>query len=160
MAVEVIDLGDVAGMVCDVVRPLAQRNGIEFTCAIAPDVPLVRADFEKVRHVVENLCGNAMKFTSAGGSVRLGIECAPEGNEVLIHVADTGIGIAERDQRRIFERFVQADSSVSRQYSGTGLGLALAKEYVEMHGGSIDVESELGRGSVFTVRLPIRAKEA
>lgn len=160
MTVEVIDLGDMAGMVCDVVRPLAQRNGIEFTCTIAPDVPLVRADFEKVRHVVENLCGNAMKFTPAGGSARLDIECAPEGDEVLIHVTDTGIGIAERDQRRIFERFVQADSSVSRQYSGTGLGLALAKEYVEMHGGSIGVESELGRGSVFTVRLPIRAKEA
>ncbi|MEC4184544.1 DUF3365 domain-containing protein [Adlercreutzia sp. R21] len=160
MAVEVTDLGDVAGIVADVVRPLAQRNGIAFICEIEPDVPLVRADFEKIRHVVENLCGNAMKFTPAGGTVRLSIECAPEESAVLIHVADTGIGIAEQDQERIFERFVQVDSSVSRKYSGTGLGLALAREYVDMHGGKIEVESELGRGSVFTVTLPVRAKEA
>ena len=72
---------------------------------------------------------------------------------------DTGIGIAPADQQRIFERFVQADSSVSRKYSGTGLGLALAREYVEMHGGTIAVESELGQGSTFTVHLPVTGEE-
>lgn len=159
MTVEVIDLGDVCGMVCDVVRPLAQRNAIDFVCDIEPDVPLIRADFEKVRHVVENLCGNAMKFTSEGGKVRLFVDYAPDTEEVLIHVEDNGIGIAEKDHERIFERFVQVDSSVSRKYSGTGLGLALAKEYVEMHGGNIGVKSELGRGSVFTVTLPVNGKE-
>lgn len=159
LTVEVIDLGDVCGMVCDVVRPLAQRNAIDFTCDIEPDVPLVRADFEKVRHVVENLCGNAMKFTPEGGRVRLFVEYAAASDAVLIHVEDDGVGVAKEDQVRIFERFVQADSSVSRKYSGTGLGLALAKEYVEMHGGAIGVESELGRGSVFTVSLPVNGKE-
>lgn len=69
-------------------------------------------------------------------------------------MSDTGIGIAQKDQQRIFERFVQVDSSVSRRYNGTGLGLALAKEYTEMHGGTISVESELGSGSTFIVRLP------
>lgn len=155
---EVVDLGDVAGMVADVVRSLAERNGIAFTCEVAPDVPLVRADFEKIRHAVENLCGNAMKFTPEGGSVRLHIAPAPGGDAVLISVTDTGIGIAPADRERIFERFVQVDSSVSRQYSGTGLGLALAREYVEMHGGTIEVESELGCGSTFTVRLPLAGK--
>ncbi len=156
---EIVDLGDVAGMVSDVVRSLAERNGVAFTCEVEPDVPLLRADFEKIRHVVENLCGNALKFTPAGGRVRLHIAGAPEGDGVLISVEDTGIGIAPADRQRIFERFVQADSSVSRKYSGTGLGLALAREYVEMHGGTIAVESELGRGSIFTVRLPVTGEE-
>lgn len=156
---EIVDLGDVAGMVSDVVRSLAERNGVAFTCEVEPDVPLLRADFEKIRHVVENLCGNALKFTPAGGRVRLHIAGTPAGDEVLISVEDTGIGIAPADRQRIFERFVQADSSVSRKYSGTGLGLALAREYVEMHGGAIAVESELGRGSIFTVRLPVTGEE-
>lgn len=159
MSVEVVDLGDVAGMVLDVVAPLAARNRIAFTCEIDPNVPLVRADFEKLRHVVENLCGNAMKFTPEGGRVTLSMNFDADSNVVLIHVADTGIGIAPEDQQRIFERFVQADSSVSRKYSGTGLGLALAKEYVEMHGGTIEVESTLGEGSVFTVHLPVEREE-
>lgn len=156
---EVVDLGDVAGMVSDVMRSLSERNGVAFTCEVEPDVPLLRADFEKMRHVVENLCGNALKFTPVGGRVRLHIAGTAEGDEVLISVEDTGIGIAPVDQQRIFERFVQADSSVSRKYSGTGLGLALAREYVEMHGGTIVVESELGQGSTFTVRLPVTGEE-
>ncbi len=156
---EVVDLGDVAGMVSDVVRSLAERNGVAFTCEVEPDVPLLRADFEKIRHVMENLCGNALKFTPAGGRARLHIAGTPAGDEVLISVEDTGIGIAPADRQRIFERFVQADSSVSRKYSGTGLGLALAREYVEMHGGTIAVESELGQGSTFTVRLPVTGEE-
>ena len=156
---EIVDLGDVAGMVSDVVRSLAERNGVAFTCEVEPDVPLLRADFEKIRHVMENLCGNALKFTPAGGRARLHIAGTPAGDEVLISVEDTGIGIAPADRQRIFERFVQADSSVSRKYSGTGLGLALAREYVEMHGGTIAVESELGQGSTFTVRLPVTGEE-
>ena len=113
------------------------------------------ADFEKLRHVLENLCGNAVKFTPEGGDVRLSISWHPECGQVWLRVADTGIGIAKKDQRRIFDRFVQADSSASRRYNGTGLGLSLAKEYAEMHGGTISVESELGHGSVFTVRIPV-----
>lgn len=154
---EVIDLGDVIGLVQSVVAPLARRNKISFTCRIDPDVPLLTGDFEKIRHVVENLCGNAMKFTPEGGSVTLSARYCSDSNEVVICVADTGIGIAEEDQVRIFERFVQVDSSASRKFNGTGLGLALAKEYSEMHGGSISVESKPGRGSSFIVRLPVKA---
>lgn len=156
MNVETVDLGDIAGLVQSVVQPLAKQNGIEFTCEIDADVPLVEADFEKLRHVLENLAGNAVKFTPEDGSVRLAISYHPECGEVWLRVADTGIGIAKKDQQRVFERFVQADSSASRKYSGTGLGLALAKEYTEMHNGSISVESVLGKGSVFTVRIPAK----
>lgn len=155
MSIETVDLGDVVAMVQSVVRPLADRESIAFTCTIDPDVPLVEADFEKLRHVLENLCGNAVKFTHEEGSVDLHIGHHPECDQVWIEVADTGIGIAEKDQERIFERFVQADSSASRRYNGTGLGLALAKEYVEMHEGTISVESALGEGSVFVVRIPV-----
>lgn len=152
MNMEVVDLGDVCGMAQSVVEPLAARNGVAFSCDIQPDVPLIRADFEKVRHVVENLCGNAVKFTPGGGWVRLHVR--RDGGDVVLQVSDSGIGIDPKDQQRIFDRFVQADSSVSRKYNGTGLGLALAKEYIEMHGGSITVDSALGEGSTFTVRLP------
>ena len=154
LACEPVELGDVVGMVESVMHSIAEHNGIGFSCSIDSDVPLIEADFEKLRHVLENLVGNAMKFTPAGGSVRVLVSWHPECEQVWVRVVDTGIGVAKADQARIFERFVQADSSVSRKYSGTGLGLALAKEYVEMHGGSISLESELGEGSTFTVRLP------
>lgn len=155
MNIEIIDLGDIAGMVETVVQPLADKSGVAFACDIDPDVPLIEADFEKVRHVLENLCGNAVKFTPEGGSVTLRMVHHPECGEVWIKVSDTGIGIAKADRQRIFERFVQADSSPSRKYNGTGLGLSLAKEYTEMHGGALSVESEPGMGSTFTVRIPV-----
>ena len=155
VSVETVDLGDIVGMVQAVVQPLAKRSGIAFTCEVEPDVPLVRGDFEKLRHVLENLTGNAMKFTPEGGWVELRGTYHPECGQVWLQVSDNGIGIAKGDQQKIFERFVQADSSTSRRYSGTGLGLALAKEYTELHGGTLSVESEIGQGSVFTVRIPV-----
>lgn len=158
-AVETVDLGDIVGMVQSVVQPLAERNNIAFSCVVDPDVPLVRGDFEKLRHVLENLTGNAIKFTQEGGWVELHIAYHPECHQVWMQVADNGIGIAKKDQQKIFERFVQADSSTSRRYSGTGLGLALAKEYTEMHRGTLSVESDLGAGSVFTVRIPVEGTE-
>lgn len=154
MAVELVDIGDLVGMVQGMVQPLADHNGVDFTIEVAPDVPLVSIDFDKMRHVVENLCGNAVKFTPRGGRVTLGVSWDAAADEVQIRVSDTGIGIAPADQQRIFEKFVQVDAGASRHYNGTGLGLALAREYTEMHGGSIVVESELGCGSVFIVRFP------
>ncbi len=159
LACEPVEIGDVVGMVASIMRPLAQQNGIELSCSIDPDVPLIEADFEKLRHVLENLVGNAVKFTPAEGSISVSVVYHPECEQVWIAVADTGIGVARADQARIFERFVQADSSVSRKYSGTGLGLSLAKEYVEMHGGSISLESEPGAGSTFTVHVPVKVQQ-
>jgi signal transduction histidine kinase len=118
--------------------------------------------------VLFNLVSNAVKFTPEGGKVVLSVVRGPlardedlDGSErpsaqhgVRIRVADSGIGIAPEQQVRIFEPFFQVDSSSTREYGGTGLGLTLVKSYVEAHGGRVWVESELGRGSAFTVTLP------
>lgn len=154
MAIELVDVGDLVGMVQSIVQPLADHGGIDFVVDVAPDVPLVSIDFDKMRHVVENLCGNAVKFTPRGGRVTLKITWDASADMIQIKVQDTGIGIAPADQNRIFEKFVQVDSGTSRRYNGTGLGLALAREYTEMHGGTITVESELGEGSTFIVCIP------
>lgn len=157
---EVVDVGDVVGMVRATVGPLAAKEHLTLTSEVAPDVPLVRADFDKLVHVLQNLCGNAVKFTPDGGSVHLEASFHPAAgsagaDEVWLTVTDTGIGIAPADQKRIFEKFVQVDSSSTRRYNGTGLGLAIVREYAEMHGGTVSVESEAGQGAAFTVRIPV-----
>ena len=151
---EVVDIGDVVSIVKATVGPLAAKENLTFSSSVAPDVPLVNADFDKLVHVLQNLCGNAVKFTPDGGSVRVDATYDEATRQVRLVVADTGIGIAPSDQERIFEKFAQVDSSSTRRYNGTGLGLAIVREYVEMHGGSIQVESALGKGAIFTVRLP------
>lgn len=167
LSLEVVDIGDVVGMVRATVGPLAAKEHLAFTAEVAPDVPLVRADFDKLVHVLQNLCGNAVKFTPDGGEVRLEATYHPTSRngsaendgdasgEVWLAVTDTGIGIAPEDQKRIFEKFAQVDSSSTRRYNGTGLGLAIVREYVELHGGAVSVESAPGRGSTFTVRIPV-----
>ena len=167
LSLEVVDIGDVVGMVRATVGPLAAKEHLAFTAEVAPDVPLVRADFDKLVHVLQNLCGNAVKFTPDGGEVRLEAtyhltsrngSAENDGDatgEVWLAVTDTGIGIAPEDQKRIFEKFAQVDSSSTRRYNGTGLGLAIVREYVELHGGAVNVESAPGRGSTFTVRIPV-----
>lgn len=153
---EIVDVGDLVGIVRSTVGPLATKENLTLTCEIASDVPLIQGDFDKLMHVLQNLCGNAIKFTPDGGCVRLEVTYHSDDGEVWFQVSDTGIGIAPADHTRIFERFAQVDSSSTRRYNGTGLGLALVKEYVEMHAGSVSVESEVGQGSVFTVRIPVK----
>lgn len=151
---EVVDMGDVVSMVRATVGPLAAKENLTFSSSVAPDVPLVNADFDKLVHVLQNLCGNAVKFTPDGGSVRVDAAYDEAARQVLLVVADTGIGIAPSEHERIFEKFAQVDSSSTRRYNGMGLGLAIVREYVEMHGGSVQVESALGEGATFIVRLP------
>jgi CheY-like chemotaxis protein len=117
------------------------------------DVPslAVRADPLRFRQILDNLLSNAIKFTPEGGQISMTVE--RDGDEVAITVADTGIGIASEDQGRVFEEFQQLGDAVQRK-AGTGLGLALTRRLVEAHGGSIALDSEVGRGSRFTVRLP------
>ncbi|MGZ3305585.1 MAG: ATP-binding protein, partial [Asticcacaulis sp.] len=113
----------------------------------------------RLRQIIVNLCSNAIKFTTEGG-VHISITCHPDSREdheiVCIAVKDTGIGIAADKIGAIFDKFVQADSSINRRYGGTGLGLAITKTLVEIMGGSITVESEPGLGSTFTVCVPLR----
>lgn len=149
-----MDLGDIVRAVTKVMMPLANGCKVQLESSVAPDVPLVLGDFEKTQRICENLVGNAVKFTPDGGHVGLRIERDEASGDVLLRVSDDGIGIARADQERIFERFVQIDSASTRKYAGSGLGLALVKGYVEVQGYEVAVESELGQGSAFTVRIP------
>ncbi len=134
------------------VREPAMKRGVQLSLELAPDVDLVDGDERRLRQVVFNLLSNAVKFTPEGGSIVVA-SCRVNG-EVLVSVSDTGPGIAREDQERIFEEFQQTDVGVE-QREGTGLGLALSKRLVELHGGRIWVESEPGRGSRFVFTLPI-----
>lgn len=151
---ELVDVGDVVGMLQATAEPLARQKGLVMEYRIGEDVPLFMADAEKVRRVVENLVSNAVKFTPEGGLISISIRHDESRRRIVFAVSDSGIGIPQEDQAAVFERFVQVDSSSSRSYGGSGLGLALVKELVEMHGGSVSLESVPGRGSTFTVEIP------
>ncbi len=148
-----VDLNVLARDLAAAAEPLAEQRGIQLRLKLDQRLPPIGADIEKIETVLRNLLSNALKFTPAGGAVE--IETALSESCVTAAVTDTGIGIAEADYGRVFERFVQIDSSSSRQYSGTGLGLALVKEFVELHGGEIHVDSEIGLGSRFWFTLPL-----
>jgi signal transduction histidine kinase len=148
-----VDVNALARELALAAEPLAEQRGIRLGLKLDHQLPVIAADAEKIETVLRNLVSNALKFTPAGGVVE--IETKLSDNCVTTSVTDTGIGIAEADYSRVFERFVQIDSSTSRQYSGTGLGLALVKEFVELHGGEIHVESEVGLGSRFWFTLPL-----
>ena len=134
------------------VREPAAEGGVRLSLEPAPDVDIVEGDERRVRQVVFNLLSNAVKFTPTGGSVVVATERV--GEEVQVSVTDTGPGIAPEDQERIFEEFQQTDVGVTER-EGTGLGLALSRRLVELHGGRIWVESEPGRGSRFVFTLPL-----
>jgi two-component system, NtrC family, sensor kinase len=136
-----------------VIQPLAQKKGLEIVIDVAPEIERVWLDPGKMRQVLYNLMSNAVKFTEKG-TIRVEARLAEPGWMELA-VADTGIGIAAEDQPRIFREFEQVDGSYTRRYEGTGLGLALTKKFVEMQGGTIRVDSEVGRGSRFVALLPI-----
>jgi PAS domain S-box-containing protein len=119
-----------------------------------------RVDPGKLRQLVAQLLANALKFTPQGGRVTLRAARPAGGRSLEIAVEDTGIGIAPADREKLFKPFVQLDAALSRRYGGTGLGLALVRRIAELHGGEVSVQSEPGKGSVFTVRLPVEGHEA
>jgi signal transduction histidine kinase len=136
------------------VRERAMKDNVEVTLATNPDLDLVTGDERRIRQVIFNLLSNAVKFTPAGGTVD--VRAAQVDGEVRVSVADTGPGIARQDHERIFEEFQQTEAGVG-QREGTGLGLALSKRLVELHGGRIWVDSDLGKGSTFVFTLPARS---
>jgi signal transduction histidine kinase len=133
------------------VKERAMQNGVGVTLDARRSAGTVEADERRISQVVFNLLSNAVKFTPQGGSVV--VSTSRVNGEVRVSVADTGPGIAAEDQARIFEEFQQTDVG-ARQPEGTGLGLALSKRLIELHGGRIWVDSELGSGSMFTFALP------
>jgi PAS domain S-box-containing protein len=150
-----VELGQLIDDVRATVEPLARTKSIALNIVLAPELRLV-ADPAKVRQMLLNLVSNAIKFTPSGGRIairRRRIESAVE-----ISVTDTGIGIAEKDLGRLFTEFQQLDAGRGQRQEGTGLGLALTKRMAELHGGQVTVESEPGKGSTFTLRLPVQPK--
>ncbi|QRM35377.1 ATP-binding protein [Microvirga sp. VF16] len=140
--------------VASVAQPLAQTKGLDLKVDIAGDLPLGRGDERRLTQALLNLVGNAIKFTDAGSVT---IAATAVGDLLELAVTDTGPGIAPTDQERIFDAFQQVDNSSTRQKGGTGLGLAISRRIVEMHGGTISVESTLGQGSTFRIRIPLQA---
>jgi signal transduction histidine kinase/CheY-like chemotaxis protein len=151
---EPFDVEELIGQTLATVEPLAQRKEIVLNASAAGAGQII-ADPGRVKQVLLNLLSNAIKFTPEGG--RVGVEASRVPDGVQLTVIDTGIGIAPEDQERVFAEFQQVDGSASRQHEGTGLGLALTRRFVEMHGGRIWLESVLGEGSKFHVLLPVGA---
>jgi two-component system sensor histidine kinase ChiS len=162
-----VDIHSVAEIVCSLLKPLiAQKKDLQLRNLIPRDAPAVAADENRLQQILYNLLGNAIKFTDRGyievsasvqyPTLRPEYTAAPSaGKHLVIRVEDTGIGIAADKMPHIFESFEQADGSIARQYGGTGLGLAVTRQLVELHGGQIVVESTPGQGSVFTFSLPL-----
>jgi len=138
------------------VRERALRRGIDLRHAVDDRLGAIRADERKVKQVLLNLLSNAIKFTPEGGRVE--VRAAAAGDAVEVSVTDTGVGIAPEDQAAVFEEFRQVGAA-EKKAEGTGLGLALSRKFVELHGGRIWVESEPGRGSTFTFALPVTPPE-
>jgi signal transduction histidine kinase len=156
------DLGLLLDNSLTLVRERAQRHGLTVALEVGEGLEEWVADARKVKQVVVNLLSNAVKFTPTGGSVtlraqRVGGDVRPQ---VQISVADTGVGIAAEEQALVFEEFRQASGDYLRKTEGTGLGLTLARRFVELHGGTIRVDSRPGAGSTFTVTLPLQVLEA
>ena len=132
----------------------SRAEGARLSLSVSADrAVLVRGSVRDIGLLIQNLIQNAIQYTRAGGRVDLLV--SSDGRDGVLEVRDTGIGIPSRDRERIFERFYRVDRARSRETGGTGLGLSIVRHVVENHGGTIAVESELGRGSTFTVRLPL-----
>jgi signal transduction histidine kinase/CheY-like chemotaxis protein len=149
---ETFEVGPVVDEAMALLRIEAGRKQIDLTAHVADPRAIMRADRNKVKQILSNLLSNAVKFTPPMG--RVGLSTAAAGDRLEIEVLDNGIGIREEDQEWIFEPFTQVDGSLSRQYQGTGLGLALVRRFVEMHGGHVRLLSRPGAGSRFSVSLP------
>lgn len=148
-------VGEVIDAVHDMNRSLIRKKEIEFVTACAEDLPSAEADRDKVIHVLGNLVGNAIEFTPEQGRIEVrASRLSYKPSWICVEVEDTGIGIDEENHEMIFREFAQVDSSRSRLHHGTGLGLAIARNFIELHGGEIGVESEVGKGSRFYFTLP------
>jgi len=144
---------DVVETVRTSLQSLALEKGLEFVAAAGDNIPVALGDPKRITQCLMNLVGNALKFTKHG---RVAVWVEQQGENLLFRVSDTGIGIPKEELENIFGEFQQVDTAITREFTGTGLGLNITKKFVEMHGGRIWVESELGQGSTFFFTLPLR----
>jgi signal transduction histidine kinase len=156
-----VDLDEVVSVALSTIAPHARRKRLALHCTVPPGLPLVLGDRDKIRQVLLNLLGNAVKFTPEGGKIEVSAEVGPlkrdggEGRGVRVWVRDSGIGVPPEHHKRVFDPFFQVDNSSTREYGGTGLGLSIVKRLVEAHGGQVWVDSEPQKGSTFSFTIPL-----
>lgn len=151
---EEVEIKKAVNEIVTITDSLAARKNINVNVNIPDGIPAIRADKSKLKQILYNILGNAIKFTDDNGHVSIRVSYSAE--SVIVSITDTGIGISPEDKKKLFKPFSQIDASISRRYEGTGLGLALVKELIELHGGMIWVESEAGKGSTFSFKLPVK----
>ena len=148
---------DIAQTVRSTLEPLAADKKLAFKVEVAPQLPPGHGDGRRLTQVLINLVGNAIKFTDAG---EVAIKAEANNGSFYVSVRDTGPGISAADQAKLFQEFQQADNAITKKKGGTGLGLAISKRIIEMHGGKIWVESQVGKGSTFSFTTPCRCRAA
>jgi signal transduction histidine kinase/uncharacterized protein (DUF302 family) len=158
LRLEELSVSEVLQEVTGILEPMARQQGLRLNVDGAESAPRIKADRAKFKQVLYNLLSNAVKFTPPPGSITLSVQDAAE--QLTVAVKDTGIGIKAQDLPKLFREFEQLDGSYTRRYQGTGLGLALCRRFVEMHGGRIWAESEFGKGSTFTFTIPHAPRSA
>ena len=154
---EQFSIHDICEGLLNMFRPLAEKKNIDVRSQMAPDIPLMWQDVGKFQQILQNLISNAIKFTPEGGRVLVQAEVV--GMEMVMTITDTGVGIAPEEQELVFEKFRQSGNPLTRKHAGTGLGLSIVRELTKLLGGEVTLQSELGRGSTFTVRLPLHLSE-
>jgi signal transduction histidine kinase/uncharacterized protein (DUF302 family) len=155
---EELQVGDVVQEVTSILEPMARQQGLQLAVLGVTDAGVIKADRSKFKQVLYNLLSNAIKFTPAPGHIALTVKDSAD--QLTVSVRDTGIGIKSEDLPKLFREFEQIDGSYTRRYQGTGLGLALCRRFVQMHGGRIWAESQFGKGSTFTFTIPRELRTA
>ncbi|TGE31497.1 ATP-binding protein [Desulfosporosinus sp. Sb-LF] len=151
------EFSEITTILVNIFRPLIQNNNLHLSINVPSDLPAIEADKNKIKQALMNLLSNAIKFTSSGGSIHLQVLYNKDKETIQVSISDTGRGIEASKLDKVFEKFFQVDSGTNREFGGLGLGLAVAKQMIELHSGTIWVESVLGQGSTFHFTLPILA---
>ena len=150
---ENFSIHDICESLLNMFRPMAEKKNIDLRGQIDPAIAAMRQDVTKLQQILQNLLSNAIKFTPEGG--RVSLKATQEGSRVVLTVSDTGVGIAPEEQSLVFEKFRQSGNPLTREHAGTGLGLSIVRELAKLLGGEVSLQSDLGRGSTFTVHLPL-----
>jgi signal transduction histidine kinase len=152
LATEKFDLRSEVEEACETYRTMIETKELSLDVSLPEEAVMIEADRDKLRVILDNLISNSVKFTPAGG--RIEVRASLQGEDAQLEVSDTGEGIPLKDRERIFDRFYQVQDHMTRRHGGMGLGLSIVKGLTEMHGGRVWVESDVGEGSRFIVRLP------
>jgi signal transduction histidine kinase len=152
LSIDQFMISEVIQNVLELSRPFAQSKNLLLTSRVDSEIPEITSDQFRVKQVIINLVNNALKFTETGS---VEVRASKIEKCLVVEVTDTGIGIEEEQMKKLFKPFIQIDSGITRKHDGTGLGLSISQKLMTMLGGSISVESEFGKGSTFSIRLPL-----